>query len=278
MKVNEIFGHLFEEAVGKKPTYKNLSTEEAIKFLNTHCKNALWMLEKDKPFYRGISEYKDLDIVKIKGFSLVNTELTTRRSQNTTNYYTVILDNNPLNKDFPKRSKSFVGTTSFDYALGYSSSGHHGVFVMVPTDSAKIGVVNRSDMWNTKIKLFGLDENIEEFNNYFVELFGYPLSETITIDMFKDFDNKLKNGDENSISKFYQVFGEHFKKEDYHLRFLEEIFDAYSSKKTGHEWYYTSNFPTNILRRNAEVWISGKIVLISFEMWNSLVKAYKQQK
>jgi len=276
MKVNEIFGHLFEEAVDKKPTYKNLSTEEAIKFLNTHCKNALWMLEKNKPFYRGITEYKDVDITKIKGFSLVNTELTTRRSQNTSNYYTVILDNNPLNKDFPKRSKSFVGTTSFDYALGYSSSGHHGVFVMVPTDSAKIGVVNHSDMWHTKIKLFGLNKNIEEFNNYFAELFNYPLSETITIDMFKDFDSRLKSGDVTAISNFHSAFG--FRKDVYHTKFLEEIFDAYSSKKTGHEWYYSSNFPTNILQTNTEVWISGKIVLISFKMWNSLVKAYKQQK
>jgi len=54
---------------------------------------------------------------------------------------------------------------------------------------------------------------------------------------------------------------------------LEEIFDAYSSKKTGHEWYYTSNFPTSIFQNMTEVWISGKIVLISLEMWNSLVVA-----
>lgn len=286
MKVNEILGKVFESAVDEKPTYKNLATKAAIDFLNAHCKDAIWMLEKNTPVYRGINDYHDPDIKTTKDFSLVDTMLTTRKSQNTSNFYTVILDNNPLNKDFPKRSKSFVGTTSIDYAHGYSNSGSDSIFVMIPTDQAKIGIVNHADIWHTRIKLFGHSMAIEQFNDEFNELFHsffdknnltfYP--EEVTINMFKDFDKKLKSGDIAATDTFREVFGGMAVVKGYHLRFLEEIFKAYSSEKTGHEWCYASNCPQVAFKTMTEVWISGKIVLIRLDMWRSLVEAYREKK
>lgn len=271
MKVIEIFGNIFEGAVGAAPTYKDLTVEAAIKFLNAHCKDAIWMLEKNRPLWRGISDIKEPGISSIKDFALVDTSLTTRKSNNTTNYYTVILDNNPLNKDFPKRSKSFVGTTSLEHAEGYSARGTDSTFAMIPTGRAKIGIVNHADMWHTKIHLFGLSKSIEQFNSDFHFLFDYP--EEVTIDMFKDFDKKLENGDVEAIDRFYRTFGSDIRKWDYHLNFLKQIFGAYSSKGTGHEWCYASNFPKRALHEMTEVWVSGKIVLIRYDMWNSLIRA-----
>lgn len=112
MKLHE----LLEAAVGKLPTFDKLEIEEAIHLLNKHCKNALWMLEENKSIYRGdVSNEKN-------SFTTIDTNLTTRKSQNTSNYYTMILDNHPEMKDFPKRSKSLICSTSLDDARVYSGA------------------------------------------------------------------------------------------------------------------------------------------------------------
>lgn len=69
-----------------------------------------------------------------------------RTSANTSNNYTLWLDNHPAFKDFPKRSRSFIATTSYDTAESFGSP-----HFIIPADDAEIGIVGEDDLWNVDI-------------------------------------------------------------------------------------------------------------------------------
>jgi hypothetical protein len=263
---------LYEAAVSKTPQYVGVDVDKALALLNTHCKNALWMLKENKPIYRG--DEKGSEKTDKTGFAVVDTTATERQSQNTSNYYTVILDNHPDRQDFPKRSRSFIASTDKSYASTY---GWGDVMIIIPADDAKIGVVGHDDMWTTRIKLFGRRMGIEDANHFFGML---DLEQDITD--IKQFDKKLKSGNEAYIKKLQNAIVKSIDQviskkmlDEAPKNFLEEIWKAYSAETTGHKWYYTSNMPHNVGK--TEVWVGGKCVLISEDMWKKLRKAYEQK-
>jgi hypothetical protein len=253
---------MFLEAAEKdRPSYKMLYDADAIKFLNTRCQNALWMLMLNKPLFRG-------DNVSYN-FAKVDTSKTTRVSENTTNFYTLILDNNPLMVDFPKRSRSFIGTVDYGRAEQYGQP-----FIMIPADNAKIGVVGSEDIWDVRIDLFGRRKGIENLNLLYEIL---DLNDT-DIDSFYKLDKLLKQDDPEKVNKFYDALSivlslneeqlENLVSGNAHHEFMGFIFDAYSPAETGFKWYYTSNMPKNMY--DTEVWVSGEVLVISEEEWKKL--------
>lgn len=261
---------ILEAAVGKEPEYEQLETTKAVEILNAHCKNALWMLEENRPLYRGYGDY-DFTYKFQKSFLSVDTTATERRSENTTNFYTLIFDNHPLYADFPKRSRSFIATTSLKRAEDYGDA-----YMLIPFDTAKIGVVGRPDLWNTTISLFGAGTRvIERWNGYF------PSVETGKTTL-KEFDTKLKKGDAEAIKELRkalyilrdpssEVLDE--LTNEYSKKFLEHLYDAYSPDNTGFKWYYTSNMPKGL--QDSEVWVGGKVVIIKPAMWAKLRRAFR---
>ena len=94
-----------------------------------------------------------------------------RKSANTTNHYTVLLDSNPKNKDWPPRSKSIICSTSFHAAQGYGRG--NGMGVLFPYDGTKIGVVNRPDFWSVKVSLapsVGRPQSMPNLNKFWFKL------------------------------------------------------------------------------------------------------------
>jgi len=67
-----------------------------------------------------------------------------RRSRNTSNYYTLIMDNSPSWKEYPKRSESVI--CSINASCG-KNSPH--IFRVFPKNGSKIGVCNDSDLWKS---------------------------------------------------------------------------------------------------------------------------------
>lgn len=245
---------LAEAAVGKRPEYKELEVEKAVKLLNKKCKNALWMLNENHPIWRGMGMIKE---VKATGFGMVDTSATQRESENTTNYYTMILDNNPLRKGFPLRSRSFIGSTDYGRAKDY---GWHGeIYALIPTDSAKIGMVNKEDMWDTNIALFGLHYTIEDWNAKWHNMGLKP-----TLESFKKFDAKLKAGDEHA---FMTLEDEIALAKKYKNNFLDSIWKAYSTEATKHTAVNTLTMPH---KSKCEVWVGGEVVVITEKMWQQL--------
>jgi hypothetical protein len=252
----------FLEAAEKKPPqYNKLSSIRAIEFLNARCQNALWMLALNKPLFRGDNVAYD--------FAMVDTSKTTRVSENTTNFYTLILDNNPSMADFPKRSRSFIGTVDYYRAEQYGQP-----FIMIPADDAKIGVVGSEDIWDARINFFERRRTMYVLNSLYEQL---DLDD-IDINSFYKLDRRLKQDDPEKVDKFYEALSialslneeqlELLRSKNAHREFMESIFNAYSPAETGFKWYYTSNMPKNLY--DTEVWVSGEVLVMSEEEWKKL--------
>ena len=263
---------LSEIAVSKTPRYVDIEIDEAISILKDHCKNALWMIKENRPIFRGDPNVL-FDVSKIK---VVDTTKTKRASQNTTNFYTVIFDNHPGRKDFPKRSESFIGTTSRQYASDYGDP-----FVIIPYDTAKIGFVNSQDMWDTPVKIFGNHLDVRAANDMFRTIFGKSPYSSISIEDFETFDKDLKDCDKFALIRFWLAFGKsrdgketpEFKcGGEYANNFLNEIWKAYSAESTGHEVFTTKTMPH---KSSSEVWVGGNIVIISQDIWDKIVEAFE---
>ena len=261
--------YLQETAVDKKPEYISLDVDKAITLLNAHCKNALWMLLEDRPIYRGDPDSAPHNSLKKHGFAAVDTTATERKSQNTSNWYTQILDNHPHRQHFPKRSRSFIASCDKHRAHDYAGWGENGeVLRLIPADDAKIGLVNREDMWDTRISLFGKSNDIESFNRKFGLLLNDSVSWAASWEKIQQFDKLLKNKDETAISHFQNVFylsAEEAKR--YSTEFLENILVAYSEKSTKHSSVTTSTMPHDY---SGEVWVGGKVIIIEDQMWKQL--------
>lgn len=116
---------------------KPMALIDVISHMKRECKNSLQQMNDIRPLWRGGSYKLPMGV----GFG-ESTASTPRQSANTANYYTMWIDNSPLWKEFPKRSQSFIGSSSEFVAEGYGD-----VALMIPFDNAKIGVCPRNDFW-----------------------------------------------------------------------------------------------------------------------------------
>ena len=248
---------LSEAAVGKRPEFEKLKTKKAIAMLNKYCKDAIWMLQQNKPFWRG-EQHLEHNIVTA-GFVTVDPSKTERKSQNTDNYYTVLLDNNPLCKAFPKRSRSFIATTDRWNADAYSYGGTR--FIMIPFDGVKIGAINDEDMWDTKIKMFGSSSSIDSYNGRWKRL-GLKAS----VKSFEDFGKKLATSGD-AKRKFRDEFG--LTTDDQAEHFMENIWKAYGPESTG----FTIHTTKDVQDAKGEVWVGGPVMYISMDMWDKMRNA-----
>lgn len=147
MKLSEIkqLSEAYRASVG--------SIEEAWDILETRCSDALKTF--DAPIVRGMPEHE--------AFQIITGEDGKRKSRNTTNHYTVILDE-VLPKEFPKRSGSIICTNFFNAHYADQYGGPHYIF---PFNGVKIGVCPNYDMWVTPIELDGVEKTAIEWNEEF---------------------------------------------------------------------------------------------------------------
>jgi hypothetical protein len=249
-----------ERAVDAKPDWRSVSIEKAAEFVKKHCPS----FTGRNPIYRGEHGLPP-ELIKT-GVGVVDTSATSRESENTSNYYTVIFDNHPEMTNFPKRSKSFIASADYETAKGFTyGDSRHEMYVVIPTSSTKIGVCPKEDMWMTEIKLFGETGKINTFNKYFKWMGIEP-----TIQGFLDFDKKLKDNNASAMLKLQQELGTEGLK--YKDNFMESIWEAYSPKNTGMAFYTPATLP--ILADDNEVWVSGICMCVTMKMIDDFEEAY----
>lgn len=276
------FKTFLEAAVdGKQPKYEDLTVEEAIATLNTHCKDALWMLHDNMPLWRGDPRVPSSSE---PWFMKVDTSATERKSQNTSNYYTVLLDNIPSMANFPKRSRSFIGSTSYDRARSYGYVGNK-FFIMIPYDGVKIGIVGRQDIWDTEVRLFGSSRQISDINNDWGNVFaraGIPVSESITYAHFEKLSMKVKL----TPHRFIKILADCFDVAEFRVErelekmtLLEYLNQQYSPRFTGFVSATTKDKDAikGAVNHRSEVWVGGKIMMISYSMWNELLNSLGEE-
>lgn len=207
-----------------------------------------------------------------------------RGSRNISNYYTVLLDTNPLNSEFPERAKSLIASTSKAGATSYahwsvldkegrSSTKEGSVLALFPFDGTKVGVINKSDIWQCKLefnKSLHMQEGITSMNDFwqsFMQAIDRPneiptMEQLIRLiyrhpnEVFKELEDASyigRNEDKNVVEKF-----------------AADIPDAYSFETMGCEVATAGN----VRAERSEVWFSGSCVAAAPDHWNAIAEEF----
>ena len=255
-----------EEAVKDEPKFSALDVDKAKNIIKNKCSDAMWMFESDAPLiYRG---FKNLSSIHDVGIMHVDTSATERRSENTSNYYTVIFDNTPSMKDYPKRSKSFICSASRAVATGFSNGGPT---VIIPFNDVKIGVVNKRDIWDTKVTMFSKTHPLYRMNEACWQKIR-PLADP-TWDDFKNFAADVDAHDPEALQYISSAFGAAALQDIGMTPFLKMVDRAYAPAETGFQLATTKNV-RGLLEKtdDTELWVGGDVLVLSSNMYYQLCK------
>lgn len=114
---------------------EELSIDQLITILRKNCKKFL-SLNKYPLIYRGIDGPAGLKLVKPSEFTRVST------SDAYGNVYTLLMDSLDSWKEYPKRSKSIIGTNNYATAVNYGKA-----HLVIPFDNAIWGVTAGPDIF-----------------------------------------------------------------------------------------------------------------------------------
>jgi hypothetical protein len=142
MKINDI---IFEYNI-KAPLKKELTFDEALAFIKKNCNQAYQNFGKNTLF-RGS---KNLDPNKCYYLDYSKGK---RKSQQVSNHYTILMDESPYYKNYPKRRSSIICTTNISQTTNYGET-----FAIYPIDNTVIAVCPEYDIWYTRLayKRYGL--------------------------------------------------------------------------------------------------------------------------
>jgi len=258
-----------------KNGYKTIIKKENIKkIISENCKDFSW---EDKPIYRGV-ETDDLFIV--------DPTLSERKSANTQNFYTYLIDNSEEWKDYPDRSKSIICSHNSEVARIYSNSKYpHRV---IPFDDAKIGICSKHDFWFSFIGCSDLFSSLVEFND-FIYFVGKILKiefnnndKELFFEKFEFFLDKMTQISPEELSKkiekSYGIYITHdtvemFKK---FPKTLEEINDLLDPKNNDFKLKSYKD-AIKLKEHDIEVWTDSKCLIIPGEISEELENEYKKK-
>lgn len=241
--------YLLTESRGKR-----LTKDETLKLLKKNCKRALSAFKRGDRIYRGNHSADDYLFYDSKTADLP------RKSRNTKNYYTLIIDNSAAWKKFPQRSESLICTTNKTH------SGNFGInaYSVFPYDGATIGVVPARDFW------WGFRETtdlyLSEWNTSLRELFeemDIPLNDKSyqgIIKAFNRFDSFVKEYTDDEWTNLL-INANITWLEDYHkyndlLKLIDDKFHPYTN---GFK-LIKAGYPIGC--DDCEVWTSDKCILV----------------
>ena len=237
---------------------KKITKEEAGQLLDKHCNKAIESYERGNRIYRGVNvlgsdEYRFIDPKKFK-----------RKSKNTTNHYTELMDHLPSWSKYPKRSQSIICSTSYDYARAFG----YETYSIFPYDGAKIGVCSSNDLWNSFNKITdysgyydmnGFNRNLRIVMKDFLGVKKLPSDFTQMKKIFVEFDKTMKDDEIREQLFEEQPLYKDFYKGDMR-KFLDTIMspdaNGFNLMKIGEQ-----------LPPNREVWTDSKSVMVIADMF-----------
>lgn len=237
-----------------------------------------------KDIYRGL---KDAD----GEFLIINPKNYTRQSSASSNEYTVVMDNSPYWKGYPKRSKSIICSTDSSTAHNYGKT-----YVVIPLEKdAKFGMCMDRDVWTTFIninKKYKL-----QIDTFFNSLRGvhkvlchddetmFPQKYGTYGDFIKFTDSIDKKRDVISTNDKLDMLDELLAKTSRDTRIMKFIIDWIISKKSLLDFIYQETDPTinyfklfsyygnmEYLPYDREVWTDSECLLINKQKWDEFIK------
>ena len=258
---------------------KNISEEDALKLIPQYS------IALKSIFDGRLSISRNIPKRWLK-FYLIDPKKGKRRSANTLNYYTFIMDNSKKWSKYPKRSKSVI-CSSIEFNLRYMDDPEN--YIVLPKNGAKIGECSSDDLWYSFSKI---DVSMDDFSRTLNLLLNYPnYTDEKLIDinktrlkvydksysMFKkaskNFDNWIKNETELSTKEIKEIhFMSWLNDWDGKTPILKYIDDILDPKKND----FKISTIKNIMNINVEVWTDSECLMINeVEVENFLEKVKK---
>lgn len=221
------------------------------------------LAEKCSEFMRTSANYPILRGMNgAKSAYLVNGETGVRKSVNTTNHYTVILDEFLPKLGYPKRSASLICGT---YANKSYVSSYGTIFAIIPFNGVKIGVCPEFDVFETKITLFNHTANISKWN----DTFDFS---NIRDENFKALTKDISEASFN-INKL-EPLTKFMRKAQITNKTESEIAELLKVAYTPPEADFSLETPStlsNLNLKQREVWIGGKCIAVNLSLYNKLL-------
>ena len=192
-------------------------------------------------------------------FYIVHRSTEERRSRNTSNFYTLFMNHDPLWKEYPARD--------------IICSSNKTTFIVIPPNDTKIGICIDRDMWYSKIEVNNKVYDIEAFNSILMDEvltyfnIKYMGDIDVNMDKFKNFSKEMDKQIEkiNPNKKHLPVLIEaaiNEKKDFYTI--CQEALDP---QKIG----VTLGKIGDIII-NSEVWCEAPVVLVAEEAAEAVLK------
>lgn len=267
----------FLEAQVKPHGYKESDDDELISIIRENCMGAIQSARAGVFIYRGTrSSYAGGVFDPSQG---------ERKSQNTSNYYTMLLDTNPANAAFPKRSNSFIASNRKSKADGYAyTSTKAGTLLwLLPFDDTKIGLINEDDMWDLRadfgLKLAGEygSHNIVDLNDFWADLIGEMMLRPKDITSMADLVKAIRQESPATIATCLRKEGflhnaDKAKMTDAQIAdaFADAIPKAFSYDQLGCTLTDSGDLPSE----TCEMWFSGKCVGVNTKSWETIRKEF----
>ena len=231
----------------KENRTKTISKEEAVDIITKKCHNNTKIMKQKAYIYRGISSFS-----YSTGYINSNTG-SPRMSANTINYMTLLMDNLPSWKNYPKRSRGIICSTD-----EFNSDSYGNVYHVFPFDNSKIGVCPKNDAWDSFYDTFakytkGIS-SVHAFNIALKTIFekhNLSVNEKSYSSLLNGIKKlkslNVKNGE---LEQFFNEISENNVEKS-----LSEIFDP-----------SFNNFKIGIknISPDKEVWIQGEAIIVDY--------------
>ena len=230
--------------------------EQAIDFVAKNCQDAVKAWFKGYRIYRGVqNSYGKYGYIK---------PTTERYSANTLNFYTLIINNHPIWKQYPKRQ--IIASTDQGDAMGYGY-----LYLVLPVNGAKIGICRNPDMWDSLTYKGRWADNINDqlyemlefyFNEILEELM--PSKIDTAFNTFKKITSEITQDSKFTWHKnniiYDNFFGSNYK--NLYDFMAQEVFSPIKNK------FRLQTIKNFSIFEQSEVWTDTACALISMKFVN----------
>jgi hypothetical protein len=252
---------LFEEGRGNY-----IDEEEAILIAKKNCMESInKYITFNFNLYRGFTSYDP--------FYLIDPKLSNRVSAVAPgNFYTLLMDNLPSWKKYPKRSKSIICTTSIRNASDYGTLG-----VVFPFNKARLGVCPASDIWDSfDIGLYEFNTNLLYIINNLIEI---PSKGHIKDMTWKELLSFFEQIDEERDKKNPKIEGIMFgvlpakyrdKYFNSNIPLIKIVTEIFNPKK-----FVLKTTTSTLTEDDKEVWTDSKSLIVDYSYVDDFIKKVK---
>jgi len=202
-----------------------------------------------------------------------------RLSKDNLNYYTLIMDNSPEWKNFPKRRKSFI------CKFNSSTYGNYEYYV-IPEDGSNWGIVNNQDIWN------GFDTSLEEIDlnyscNRFVrnfndvaKLYGIEVNDTNWTQFKKDIKELEIAAQYKDIIFLFdekKIINDYIIRKGNILQNLRNIFNPVKNKFVNIHYSDIQKYPEYV-DSWSECWTDSPCIFVNRYLMKKILRTIKDKK